>query len=46
VIEEPRLAVLVIFLEWDTVAICDVDGFAVVLTKENADDSFVGSTRY
>lgn len=40
VVEEPRLAVLFVLLEWDTERIGDVDGLDVVLSQEDADDPF------
>ena len=45
VIEEPRLAILVVLLERDTERVRDVHRRAVVLPKENAHDAFAGAAR-
>ena len=46
VVEEPRLAVLLILFKGDTEGVRDVDRGAVVLTQEDTDDAFAGASRY
>ena len=46
VVEEPRLAVLLVLLEGDTEGVRDVDRAAVVLPQEDTDDAFAGASRY
>lgn len=44
-VQEPRLRILLILFERDTEGVGDVDGLAVVLPKEDADDPLLGVPR-
>lgn len=41
-VQEPSLAVLLVFLKGNSKRVGDVDGLAVVLSEKDADHSFVG----
>lgn len=41
VVQEPCLAVFFVFFEWDAERVGDVDGLAIVLAKQHANNAFV-----
>lgn len=38
-IQEPCLAIFLVFLEGDTERVCDIDCFAIVLAKQDTDNT-------